>query len=248
MDYKKIALVSGGTRGIGKHTCFELAKRGFKVIFTYKQREGLAFQNAQEIEEEGYITPSAIQCDMTEIEAVRMLAKQLKKEYGKIDVLVNNAGILGSSKPFIMTKNEDWWQVLNTNISCVINCCRAILPLMISKRKGTIVNVTSLSGQRGNPGQSSYAASKAAIVAFSKSLHKEIGSFGIRINCVSPGLIETDMTKGLNPKYFKLRLDNSPLKRMGKPEEVANLIGFIADEAPDYMLGQEITIDGGIGV
>jgi NAD(P)-dependent dehydrogenase (short-subunit alcohol dehydrogenase family) len=119
---------------------------------------------------------------------------------------------------------------------------------MMRQKKGSIINITSLSGQRGNAGQSAYAASKAAIVAFSKTIHKEMGSFGVTINCISPGLIRTDMTKDIKPEYYEKRLANSPLKRMGEPEEVANLITYIATSAPSYLIGQEITIDGGIGV
>ena len=181
---------------------------------------------------------------------MKSLIKTLKLEFREIDVLINNAGILGDSRPFLMTKDDDWWNILNVNVSCVINTCRAVLPIMISRKKGIIINVTSLSGQKGNQGQSAYAASKAAIVAFSKSLVKEVGNLGININCISPGLIDTDMTKDkdINPKYYEKRLANSPLKRMGQASEVANLIGYIADEAPPYLVGQEITIDGGISV
>jgi len=218
------------------------------VLFTYKSNQEMAEELVREMEALGYLSPLIFQCDMTHTEQVNHLVKYIKKEVGIIDVLINNAGVLGNSKPFLMTPDQEWWYTLNTNVACVVNTCRAVLPMMISKRKGVIVNLTSLSGQKGNPGQSAYSASKAAIVSFSKALHKEIGPLGIKINCISPGLIETDMTKDISPAYFQARLANSPLKRMGKPEEVANLIAYMADEAPSYLIGQEITIDGGIGV
>ncbi len=248
MDNPKIALVSGGTRGIGRHTCLQLAEKGFKVILTYRSNEEMANNVVAEIIAANCPIPYAFQCDMTDTKAVKSLVTKIRKEYGEISVLVNNAGVLGTSKPFIMTKDEEWWHVLNTNIACVMNTCRAVIPSMMRQKKGSIINVTSLSGQRGNAGQSAYAASKAAIVAFSKTVHKEMGAFGVTINCISPGLIRTDMTKDIKPEYYEKRLANSPLKRMGEPEEVANLITYIATSAPSYLIGQEITIDGGIGV
>jgi len=248
MNNPKVVLVSGGTRGIGRQTVITMAQRGHRVLFTYRSAVDAAQEVIEAVESLGLPAPTAYQCDMTDTAAVKALIKTIKAEEGVINILINNAGVLGQSKPFVMTSDDDWWFTLNTNIACVVNTTRAVLPLMIRQKGGSIINVTSLSGQRGNPGQSSYAASKAAIVAFSKSVHKEMGRLGIRINCISPGLIETDMTKDLNEKYFQLRLSNSPLKRMGKPTEVAGLIAYIADDAPDYLIGQEITIDGGIGV
>ena len=248
MDNPKIVLITGGTRGIGRHTCLNMAQKGYQVLFTYLSNQEMAEQLAGEIRTATGTAPGYFKCDMTDYNQVAGLIKLIKAEYGPIDVLVNNAGILGNSRPFLMTPDKDWWEVLDTNVACVVNACRAALPGMVARKQGVIVNITSLSGQRGNPGQSAYSASKAVIVAFSKALHKEMGSMGIKINCISPGLIETDMTKDLNPVYFQQRLANSPLKRMGKPEEVANLISYIADEAPSYLIGQEITIDGGIGV
>jgi NAD(P)-dependent dehydrogenase (short-subunit alcohol dehydrogenase family) len=248
METPKIALVSGGTRGIGRHTCLQLAEKGFKVFLTYRSNEEMANNVVAEIIAANCPIPYAFKCDMTDTKAVKSLVTMIRKEYGEISVLVNNAGVLGTSKPFIMTKDEEWWYVLNTNIACVMNTCRAVIPSMMRQKKGSIINVTSLSGQRGNAGQSAYAASKAAIVAFSKTVHKEMGAFGVTINCISPGLIRTDMTKDIKPEYYEKRLANSPLKRMGEPEEVANLITYIATSAPSYLIGQEITIDGGIGV
>lgn len=248
MENLKVALVSGGTRGIGRHTCLQLAAKGFKVVLTYRSNEEMANAVVAEIIAANDPIPYAYQCDMTDTQAVKALVKMIRKEHGEIAILVNNAGILGTSKPFIMTKDEEWWNVLNTNVACVMNTCRAVIPSMMRQKKGNIINITSLSGQRGNAGQSAYAASKAAIVAFSKTVHKEMGSFGVTINCISPGLIRTDMTKDIKPEYYEKRLANSPLKRMGEPEEVANLITYIATSAPSYLIGQEITIDGGIGV
>ncbi|MEL7161505.1 MAG: 3-oxoacyl-ACP reductase FabG [Bacteroidota bacterium] len=248
MENIQTALVSGGTRGIGRHTCLQLAEKGYRVIFTYRSSEAMAHELVTEMLEKGYPVPYAHQCDMTDANAVKALVKDIRREHGEISVLVNNAGILGGSKLFVMTSDAEFWKVLNTNVACVMNTCRAVLPSMMKQKRGNIINVTSISGKNGNPGQAAYAASKAAIVAFSKTVHREMGSFGVNINCISPGLIRTDMTKDINPEFREKRLAKSPLKRMGEPEEVANLITYLATAAPAYLIGQEITIDGGISL
>ncbi|MEM1134449.1 MAG: 3-oxoacyl-ACP reductase family protein [Bacteroidota bacterium] len=246
--HQKIALVTGGTRGIGRAITIELAQQGYRVIFTYFSKSELAESLVQEIAEKHLPTALALKCDMSDSKAVEALLKDIKKQYPKIDVVVNNAGILGHSRPFLFTTDDEWWKVVKTNVASVVNTCRYVLPMMIKQKRGNIINITSLSGQKGNPGQSAYSASKAAIVSFSKALTKEVARSGIIINCVSPGLIETDMTSNLNNVYFQERMSKSPLKRMGTSLEVANLVGYLANSAPPYIVGQEITIDGGIGV
>ena len=244
----RVALVTGGTRGIGKAITLRLAQSGYDVIFTYRDSEKAAQELYQEITAQyPEQTPLAVQCDMSEHVAVNALFKQMKSQYGRIDVVVNNAGIRGHVKPFMFTSDEDWWAVLKNNVSGVMNTCRLAIPVMINQKRGTIINITSLVSQSGNPGQSAYAASKAAIVNFSKSLTKEVGRFGININCVSPGLITTDMTRDVNEHYYAQRLEKSPYKRAGTTDEVANLVTYLASDASSYIIGQEITIDGGIG-
>lgn len=245
-DNNKVALVTGGSRGIGKSIIWHLAQAGFDIIFTYKSNEELAESIRKEVEDNSSVKALAVKCDMSDEQAVTALFKQIKSFNRRLDVVVNNAGILGESKPFLFTSNDEWWKVVHTNVSSVINTCRKAVPIMVSQKKGVIINITSVSGQKGNPGQSAYSASKAAIVSFSKALTKEVGRSGITINCVSPGLIETDMTKDISPEYFSKRIAASPLARMGKTEEVANLVTYLASDAPSYMLGQEFTIDGGI--
>lgn len=247
MDHSnEIVLVTGGTRGIGKAICKRLAKEKYSIVFTYKENEQLANQLIDEVKRENDIHISGFKCNMADPIEVKAFFKDLKKAYNKIDILVNNAGILGDRKPFLTTKDEDWWTVLNTNIACVINSCRYTIPLMILNKKGKIVNITSIVGRNGNPGQSAYSASKGAILSFSKTLSKEIGSFGITINCVSPGLVDTDMMKGVTEEYINLSVSRSPLKRIGKPEEVAELVFFLVSTS-SYIVNQEISIDGGIG-
>ena len=244
----RIALITGGTRGIGRAITLRLAENGYNVIFTYRNSQKAAQDLHQEIIEK-YPTQSSlpVQCDMSEEASVGQLFKQIKKQYGRLDVVVNNAGVRGDAKPFMFTANEEWWAILNNNVASVVNTCRSAIPIMINQKRGSIINITSLVGQTGNPGQSAYAASKAAIVNLSKSMTKEVGRFGININCVSPGLIKTDMTKDIDEHYYAERLRKSPYKRMGTAHEVANLVSYLASDASSYIIGQEVTIDGGAG-
>ena len=244
---KKVILVTGGSRGIGRAICTVLAARGHQVVFTYLSRADAARELVDEISRNGGHAPGAYQCDMSNANSVKSLMMTLKKEYGALDAVVNNAGILGDGRPFMFSTDDDWWNVVRTNVASVTNTCRMVLPMMVNRKQGIIINMTSLSGQKGNPGQTAYSASKSAIVTFSRALSKEVGQFGITINCVSPGLIETDMTKELSEEYFSLRLAKAPLKRKGSPEEVANLVTYLICDAPKYIIGQELTIDGGIG-
>jgi NAD(P)-dependent dehydrogenase (short-subunit alcohol dehydrogenase family) len=240
-------LITGGSRGIGRAICKKIAQNSqCNIIFTYKSNEEQAKSICEEIELETNAKVYAYKCDMSNAQEVRNFFKNYKVKHQTIHTLINNAGITGKGALFIMTKEEDWWHVLNTNVACVYNACMGALPMMVSKKEGRIINITSLSGQRGNPGQSAYAASKAAIVAFSKSLNKEMGKRGIIVNCVSPGLIDTDMTNVVTEQYANEKIARSPLGRMGHTEEVADVVDYLIF-SPAYLIGQEITIDGGIG-
>lgn len=243
-----VALVTGGSRGIGRQITKLLTQKGYQVCFTFLSDAASAAQLTAELAEEELAGQAqGYQCDMSDMSAVNTLVNTIKAQYGRVDVLVNNAGVLGEMKPFLFANDDKWFETLDNNIKCVTNSCKRVLPLMIRQKKGRIINMTSIAGRMGNPGQSAYAASKAAIVAFSKSLYREVGSMGIIINCVSPGLVETDMTKGLNQKYVAEVL-NTPLGRMARACEVANMVAYLATDAPDYLLGQELVLDGGLGV
>lgn len=244
---KQFVLVTGGSRGIGRSICLSLAARGCVVLFTYLTNEAKAQELVAEINADGG-EAFAYRCDMSRLENVMELATRIRRDHGHLDAIVNNAGIIGDGKPFLMAKDDHWWEVIRTNVGSVTNTCRALLPLMIARKGGRILNITSLSGQKGNPGQSAYSASKSAIVTFSRSLAKEVGRFGITINCISPGLIETDMTKDISDSYVANRVAWSPLKRKGEAQEVANLVTYMICDAPGYIVGQELTIDGGIGI
>jgi NAD(P)-dependent dehydrogenase (short-subunit alcohol dehydrogenase family) len=248
---KKI-LITGGSKGIGKQLVCEFAKKNHQVIFTYFSSVEKAEKLVAELNYLGFNQVSAFQCDMGDEKQVKDLFRNNKELFSNIDVLINNAGIRdsklnGSPKPFLMTSSSEWWEVMHNNVNSVINCTRNVLPSMIKNKSGRIINITSLAGIKGNPGQSAYASSKAAITSFSKSLAKEVCSLGITINCLAPGFIETEMVENLSDKYIEARVGKSLLKRMGTTEEIANIVFYLALEAPDFLVNQEIVIDGGIG-
>jgi len=247
----KKVLISGGSQGIGKQLVIDFVKNGIHTIFTYRNSTEKAQQLVKDLNAEGYNNVQMFKCDMGSETEVRKLFAENKQLLQDIDILINNAGIRdpklnGNPKPFIMTTNDEWWYVVQNNVNSVINACREVLPNMIRLKKGRIINITSLAGIVGNPGQSAYAASKGAITSFSKSISKEVCSFGICINCVAPGFIETEMVKGLPEKYLEARISNSLLKRMGTTDEVSNLVMYLSLNAPMFLLNKEIVIDGGL--
>ncbi|MEZ4986054.1 MAG: SDR family NAD(P)-dependent oxidoreductase [Saprospiraceae bacterium] len=243
-----VAVVTGGSRGIGRQITKLLTQKGYKVYFTFRSDKESAKTLTEELNT-GEYSGEAIgcQCDMVDMNSVTELFNLIKKQAGRVDVLVNNAGVLGEMRPFLFANDGRWYETLDHNVKCVTNSCKRVLPLMIRQKKGRIVNVTSIAARLGNPGQSAYAASKAAIVAFSKSLYREVSPMGITINCVSPGLVDTDMTNNLNEKYTAEIL-NTPLARMAYASEVANMVSYLATDAPEYLLGQELILDGGLGL
>ncbi len=247
----KTVFITGGSKGIGRRLVEDFTRKGHKVIFTYHSSKIEAEQIIQGLREEGYREVFAFQCNMSNEKEVRSLFKRNKAIFKDIEILVNNAGIRdskisGSPKPFLMTTSEEWWEVMYNNINGVINSSRAVLPLMIRNKSGRILNVTSLAGIKGNPGQSAYASSKAAITCFSKSLAKEVSSLGININCLAPGFIETEMTEKLSEEYIKNRVGNSLLGRMGTTREISKMVLYLTLEAPEFFINQELVIDGGM--
>lgn len=244
---KKVVFVSGGSRGIGKAICLKFAEDGYQLYFTYKSDDTAAGELVNYIEENYSCPPPvAFKCDMTDPEKVKELFKSNKTEFSNLYTLVNNTGGHGKAAPFIFCSDDSFWNMMDLNLKSVVNTYRSVLPIFMKNKSGRIVNVTSLSGSKGNPGHSPYAASKAAVVALSKSVLKEIGSMGIVINNVAPSFVDTDSVKDVPEKYYKLRIENSIYKRMGKSEEVANLVHYLGSTAPEYLTGQEIIIDGGI--
>lgn len=241
MEGKKVALITGGARGIGKAIVFEFAKAGYDVVFTYNS--SVPDSVLEELKKTGS-DALAVKCDVTSEEAVVSLFKQLEEKYNRLDVLVNNAGIT-NDKLLLRMSFEDFSKVINTNLnSCFLTCKNAIK--VMGRAGGSIVNVSSVVGLMGNAGQANYCSSKAGMLGLTKSVAKEYGSRGIRVNAVAPGFIETDMTSGLTEEIKKEYQKQIPMKRFGKPEDVACACVFLASEKASYITGQVLTIDGGM--
>lgn len=240
----KVAIITGGTRGIGKAIAIQMARQGAKVVITYNSDKEKGIKTINEIVELGG-EAILLKLSVESAEDSRKLAKDVVKMFGKIDILINNVGITKDSS-FLMMSKSSWEKVIDVNLNGTFNCCKAVIPHMISKRSGNIVNITSISGLKGIAGQTNYSATKAAIVGFTKSLAQEVGKLGINVNAVAPGFIETDMTKDFKDEMRKKYLDSIPLGRFGEAEDVANLVTFLSSDYCKYILGQVIAIDGGL--
>ena len=241
MEDKKVALITGGTRGIGKAIAIKFAKNGYNLILNYVSDR----TNLEELEnefKEYNIEVLFIKTDVSNFEDCENMAKQAIARFGKIDVLVNNAGITKDSLLLRMTP-EDFEKVININLKGTFNVTKSIIPYMMKKRTGKIVNISSVVGVSGNAGQCNYAASKAGIIGFTKSIAKELASRNILANCVAPGFIDTDMTSVLNDN---VKENINSLKRMGSSEEIANSVYFLAGDENTYITGQVLNVDGGM--
>jgi 3-oxoacyl-[acyl-carrier protein] reductase len=238
----KVAIVTGASRGIGKATALALATEGATVVINYANSSTAAEEVVTEISEAGG-NAIALQADVSKAEEVDNLIKQTLEKFGRIDVLVNNAGITRDTLLMRM-KVEDWQAVINLNLTGVFLCTKAVTKTMVKQKSGRIVNITSVAGQMGNPGQANYSAAKAGVIGFTKTVAKELASRGITVNAVAPGFIDTDMTHDLKADEI---LKFIPLSRYGKPEEVAGMIRFLAaDTAAAYITGQVFNVDGGM--
>jgi len=238
-----VALVTGGARGIGRAIVLELASRGADVIVTDIDQTG-AEKTASEAAALSVKT-FAVSGDVSNADDVAGMITKSMDVFGKIDILVNNAGITRDNLLMRLTE-EDWDLVLKVNLKGAYLCTKSILRPMMKNRRGKIINIASVVGIMGNAGQSNYAASKAGLIGFTKSIAKEVGSRNIQVNCVAPGFIETEMTKKLNEDVKKAFLDSIPLRRAGSPEDVARVVAFLASSDADYITGQVINIDGGM--
>jgi 3-oxoacyl-[acyl-carrier protein] reductase len=233
-----VVLVTGGTRGIGRAIAETFVKVGAKVYITGTSEERTK-QAAEEIGAEG------VKMDVSNREEVKEVVFQILEKEGGIDVLVNNAGITRDSL-FLRMKDEDWDAVINTNLNGVYNVTRAVVPSMVKRRKGVIINVSSVVGFTGNVGQVNYASTKSALIGFTKSLAKELGSRGIRVVNVAPGYITTDMTKKIPEKIKQELLKSIPLRREGEPREVADACLFLASNMASYITGTTLHVNGGL--
>lgn len=242
----KVAIVTGGSRGIGRAIAIELARNGADVAFSYSKSADKAKEVEDEIGKLG-VKALAMQSDVANFAQSKDMVSNAIKQLGKVDLLVNNAGIT-RDKILMMMSEEDWRAVIDTNLTGVFNCSKAVVVPMMKQRSGSIVNITSVSGLVGMPGQTNYSSSKAGIVGFTKALAKEVARRGVRVNAVAPGFIETEMVQALQQKYLDEMLKLVPLGRVGKAEEVARVVAFLASDDASYITGQVINIDGGMAM
>ncbi len=239
----KTAIVTGASRGIGRTVAKVLAEQGASVVLAGRTRAALE-EAAEEIRSRGG-QATAVVCDVTVEGDVEQLVKATLEGYGRVDILVNNAGVTRDGLVMRMSE-EDWDAVLDTNLKSVYRCTRAVLRPMLKQRAGRIVNIASVVGLTGNAGQANYAAAKAGIVAFTKSVAREVASRGITVNAVAPGYIDTDMTRALSPIERERILSGIPMGRMGSTEDVAYAVAFLAGEEAGYITGQTLVVDGGL--
>ena len=240
----KTALVTGASRGIGRATAIELAKAGAKVAVNYAGNRAAAEEVVAQIQAAGG-QAFMVQADVGDAAAVDAMVKSVVEQFGSIDILVNNAGITRDNLIMRM-KEEDWDAVIHTNLKGIFNCTKVVTKLMMKQRYGRIVNMTSVVGVMGNAGQSNYAAAKAGVIGFTKSMAKELASRNITVNAVAPGYISTDMTADL-PDQAKADLQSQiPLQRLGNPADVAGAVLFLVSPGADYITGQTLHVDGGM--
>ena len=233
--------MTGGARGIGAAVSRELARAGARVAINYRSGAEAATAVAAEI---GGI---AVQADVADAAQVTALVEQVEAELGPLDILVANAGVTRDTL-IIRMSDEEWSDVIETNLRGVFNCCRAVARGMLKRRSGSIVTLTSVVGLHGNAGQTNYAASKAGIVGLTKSLAKELGSRGVRVNAVAPGYIETELTTVLPDELKQLILDDTPLARLGDPADVAGCVRFLCSDEARFVTGAVLQVDGGLGM
>lgn len=239
----KVALITGATRGIGKGIAEAFAEQGAKVAFTYAG----SVDKAKELE----ATLSSVtkikgyQSDASDYDAAQTLVDEVMAEFGQIDILVNNAGVTRDNLLLRMSK-DDWDTIMRVNLDSVFNLTKAVIKPMMKAKSGSIINMSSVVGLKGNAGQANYAASKAGVIGFTKSVALELGSRNIRCNAVTPGFIETEMTAALDDKAVQMWRDGIPLKRGGTPKDIANACIFFASDMSSYVTGQTLNIDGGM--
>ena len=240
----KTALITGASKGIGRAIANKFAEQGANIAFTYLSSVEKGEALEKELEAKG-IKAKGYRSDASDYNAAEQLINDVVAEFGSLDVLVNNAGITKDN--LLMRMNEEMWdQVINVNLKSVFNTVKASNRTMMKQRSGSIINLTSVVGIKGNAGQANYAASKAGIIGFTKSVALELGSRGIRSNAIAPGFIETEMTDKLDDKMVQTWRDAIPLKRGGTPEDVANLAVFLGSDMSSYISGQVLQVDGGM--
>jgi 3-oxoacyl-[acyl-carrier protein] reductase len=241
----KVAIVTGGSRGIGRAIAMALAREGATTIVCSRNLDSNK-ETAESIRSEGG-SACAYQVDVTDADSVSTLVNDVLKEFGRIDILVNNAGVTADNL-LLRLKEEDWNKVIDTNLKGTFNCAKAVARTMVKQHSGKIINITSVVGMVGNPGQANYCAAKAGVIGFTKSIARELASRNITVNCVAPGYIKTAMTEAFADKLKDEMLRLIPLGRLGEPEDVAEVVKFLASPAADYITGEVIRADGGMAM
>jgi 3-oxoacyl-[acyl-carrier protein] reductase len=240
----KVAVVTGASRGIGRAIALELANRGAQVVVNYNRSADAAAAVVAAIEADGG-QATAVQADVSDFSQARALIQAAVKAYGRLDVLVNNAGVT-RDQLILMMKEEDWDTVVRVNLKSMFNTCKAAARVMLRQRYGRIVNISSVSGIAGQGGQTNYSAAKAGVIGFTKSLAKELGSRHVTVNVVAPGLIPTDLTADLAEELCQKAIDLTPLGRLGRAEEVAYAVAFLASDEAAFITGAVLPVDGGL--
>ena len=242
----RTAIISGGTRGIGKAILLELAAEGINTSFSFLKNEEAAKQLEKQIKKLG-VKAKAHQVDIKDYGRVSEWVRETKEYFGGLDIVINNAGII-NDKALMFMQEQDWKSVLETNLGGVFNLTQACITGLMKQKSGHIINITSVSGMIGLSRQANYAASKAGIIGFTKSLAREAAPYNVRVNAVAPGFIETDMVKSLKEAQVDSLLKRIPQARFGKPEEVAKAVAFLISNSAQYITGQTIVIDGGLSI
>jgi 3-oxoacyl-[acyl-carrier protein] reductase len=242
----QVALVTGGSRGIGRAICNAFAAEGAKVAVIYRGNQAAADAVVQEITQKGG-TALALQVDVTDADAVHKAVERVERDWGRIDILVNNAGIIQDDL-FVRMEPEAWHKVLQTNLGGTYNFCRAVAYTLMKQRRGRIINVSSIAADHVNMGQTNYAASKGAINSLTRGLAVELASRNVTVNAIAPGFIETDMSEAVRNKAGDVIKKVIPMRRLGRPEDVAKVAMFLASDESAYVTGQVLVVDGGLSL